>query len=518
MAESTHTCPTCSSVFTDADIPLPPLESQSLVSQAMLQADSPIPETDVPSIRQFISAGRDRLSALNAKIAAVEATLEQLVRESDSIENAVRTHEWSISPLRRMPTEILSLIFVFTLPPHQTDVEHAPWDISAVCARWRAIVTSQARLWTTVYIDLDYVHPQYSDELLKTQLSRSGDLPLDVTISMEERPLEDTDSDSLQIICDHCRRWDVLSVSGPYLLYTAFDDCMEGPATILRELQAQVITERGFLPLHKVHAFGDTPLLKRVDIHSAPYLWSRPIDFVLPWPQLLQYSGSIAWDRHLFVLRSAGNLVECTLEIHEVSDVPQTLVLLPSLLRLSLSQSKFLDCLDTPALLELYCDYTPDVLPFLRRQSCPLQTLVLRSSHTPSALSALVPLIDAIPTITDLGLQASFTAQFAHELLSRPTFAPALQRISAIFPAYQFDEFADAVESRWRNGRLKSVEVHILPPVGTHIPPPAPPTPPYIAARIDQLRALGLEFLLSSRTAILELVPSKFRIHFDEDA
>lgn len=501
-------------------MPLPPFDSKSVVSREMLQADSPIPETDVLSIRQFISAGRDRLGILNAKIASLATALEQLVQESDSLENAVRTHEWSVSPLRRMPTEILSLIFAFTLPPHQTDVEHAPWDISAVCARWRAIVTSQARLWTTVYIDLDYVDPHYSDELLETQLSRSGDLPLDVTISMRARRMQGTDFCSLQIICDHCRRWDTLSAAGPYALYIAFEQCMEGPAALLRELQAQVITERDFpnVNLPTLDAFGATPLLKRVDINSGPYLWNHPIDLELPWPQLLQYSGSNTWDCHVDALRNAGNLVECTLEIHWISDVPETRVLLPSLLRLSLSQSKFLDCLDTPALLELYCEYTPDVLPFVRRQSCPLQTLILRPSSTPAAPSDLVPLIDAIPTITYLGLQASFTAQFAHELLFKPTFAPALQRISAIFPAYQFDEFADAVESRWRNGRLKSVQVHILPPLGTHIPSPTPPTPPYIVGRIDQLRALGLEFVLSDRTAILDLVPPEFRIHFDEDA
>ncbi|KAJ7250454.1 hypothetical protein B0H12DRAFT_1001162, partial [Mycena haematopus] len=90
------------------------------------------------------------MADLDAKIALLQSSLNKFLDERDKLEVEIRMHESGLSPLRRVPPEILSHIFALTLPPEQPDAEAAPWTISVVCVRWRAIVTSQPCFWTSV--------------------------------------------------------------------------------------------------------------------------------------------------------------------------------------------------------------------------------------------------------------------------------------------------------------------------------------------------------------------------------
>ncbi|KAJ6448699.1 hypothetical protein C8R45DRAFT_791010, partial [Mycena sanguinolenta] len=55
-----------------------------------------------------------------------------------------------LSPLRRMPAEILREIFSWTLPPVDNFFSSAdcPWILTHVCATWRAVALSQPSLWS----------------------------------------------------------------------------------------------------------------------------------------------------------------------------------------------------------------------------------------------------------------------------------------------------------------------------------------------------------------------------------
>ncbi|KAJ6582031.1 hypothetical protein B0H19DRAFT_929574, partial [Mycena capillaripes] len=119
----------------------------SLVSRDILDTNDPPIESQIPFLRDFVSMGRARMTALDAKIASLQSSLDKLREERDGLDMEVQKHEGGLSPLRRMPTEILSLIFTFTLPPYQPGAEPAPWTVSAVCARWRLIVISQPYFW-----------------------------------------------------------------------------------------------------------------------------------------------------------------------------------------------------------------------------------------------------------------------------------------------------------------------------------------------------------------------------------
>ncbi|KAJ7509696.1 hypothetical protein B0H11DRAFT_1657647, partial [Mycena galericulata] len=111
------------------------------------------PEIIIPSLRDFVSLGSARRTHLDAKIAILQAALNKTLEERNPLDIEIRKHQGAISPLRRLPTEILSLIFGFTMPSvGQLDNlllpdPLGPWALSMVCSHWRAIVLSQPSLW-----------------------------------------------------------------------------------------------------------------------------------------------------------------------------------------------------------------------------------------------------------------------------------------------------------------------------------------------------------------------------------
>ncbi|KAJ7728978.1 hypothetical protein B0H14DRAFT_2350518, partial [Mycena olivaceomarginata] len=67
-------------------------------------------------------------------IVAVQLLLEKLRVDCDNLDNDIQAHEGTLSPLRRMPIELLSLIFVFA--SHFKYVEPTLWTSSQVCHLW----------------------------------------------------------------------------------------------------------------------------------------------------------------------------------------------------------------------------------------------------------------------------------------------------------------------------------------------------------------------------------------------
>ncbi|KAF8126435.1 hypothetical protein K438DRAFT_1890615 [Mycena galopus ATCC 62051] len=81
--------------------------------------------------------------------------MAELIDVSNSLQHSPTNRFVDVDAVwRRIPSEILSRIFTFTLPPHQLGAEPAPWTISAVCSRWRETVVYQRLFW--VFIDLRY--------------------------------------------------------------------------------------------------------------------------------------------------------------------------------------------------------------------------------------------------------------------------------------------------------------------------------------------------------------------------
>ncbi|KAJ6519111.1 hypothetical protein C8R45DRAFT_1085163 [Mycena sanguinolenta] len=347
-----------------------------------------------------------------------------------------------------MPTEIMSHIFAFILLPHQPNPASAPWTVSAVCARWRAIIISQPCFWTSIRYNDTCSSPSDLAKL-ETQLRRSGQSSLSVEFVADNwRDLTPQEEEILQLFCKHAGRWETVSLDGPEALFGQLRRSMQGQLTHLRKLTIEIPYEYEVAPLDMFH---EAPQLRTVFANRG--YWSMATLMELPWPQRLQYGGSNTWDGHLHALGSASNLVDCSLEITVSAQTPYIPIVLPRLRRLSLSDSELVGCLETPALQELYYDIDHDtaVLFFLRRQTV---------STT----------FEAVSTITHLALLFTPPIEFLRDFSSRPTMAPAVEHLTTRFLDMASDEdasgadefhdrFVEAIQSR-SGGPLKSVKVY----------------------------------------------------------
>ncbi|KAF7357947.1 hypothetical protein MVEN_00841300 [Mycena venus] len=157
-----------------------------------------------------------RLKRLDEEIAQLQKTLDKLAEERDSLSTYVEGHKALISPVRRLPLDIIEEIFVACIPTHRNCVmsaSEAPVLLGRICSSWRKISLSTPRLWAKLHIVepsrgrfgssnglLDDKVAQRID-VMKMWLGRSGQCPL--SISLQSGP--DYDSPPITPTASHPR-------------------------------------------------------------------------------------------------------------------------------------------------------------------------------------------------------------------------------------------------------------------------------------------------------------------------
>jgi hypothetical protein len=273
-----------------------------------------------------------------------------------------------LSPIRRVPTEIWSMIFLMSLNADEDYNEdyfvearedEAPLNIAGVCQRWRAIALSTPSLWRSLEItrtaDLHSSHPH--PELTFLWLARSAPHPISFSFGTEEdnfytmRELEDFHEPKrnfplLQILIVEllvCMpRWRTVHLDLPFL-----DGCdFPMPETGAPLLDSLKVTRRTVQSWTRIDQFihriwVNAPRLRRFDMKDETES-SRGDKTLLPLPSRLtelrlEYDLSLTecWG----ILRASPELIVCSLQ--RVSGVDHsamnvTPVFLPKLHSLSL--------------------------------------------------------------------------------------------------------------------------------------------------------------------------------------
>ncbi|KAF8147750.1 hypothetical protein K438DRAFT_458161 [Mycena galopus ATCC 62051] len=489
-----RTCPHCLALF-ETEVEVPKIRDSD--GSDILKTNRPPTDPEIPHILSAIDEERAQKMRLEARIAAVESLLKALMADYDKIEEKIRTYEGSFSLLRRIPTELLSLIFVFasTSTPWVPQ-DPAPWTASQVCRRWRAITLFQSTFWAS--IDLDFGRMASVDRKTRTpfrleaQVKRAGNLPLQVDFACHfKREITEQESAVFTVLARHSARWQKVRISGPISLSSDLA-CIRGNLPHLSKLQVFFLlpTQDSFV----VDAFELAPNLREATINME-YSQRGTVSVALPSSRLQRYAARGTWTGHIRTLQSASNLVDCGLDAStdDLFIPPTTLIVLPHLLRLSLSDSIILGCLEAPQLEELYCSGQPNHLSSLfdHRRPQRLHKLVLPFL---ASVADICGILRSVPTITDIGVSVStdslddlFTALL---LQNEPTdIGLALRSIIldcnedyAGTQPYNPEALDNMVTSRWRTGRLRSI----------HIPDTTFPT--MRSWRLKELKREGLIF------------------------
>ncbi|KAJ7624569.1 hypothetical protein FB45DRAFT_923710 [Roridomyces roridus] len=95
-----------------------------------------------------------RLNALDDEIAVLQKRLDALNADRDDLVAYVESHNALLSPVRRLPLDIIQEIFVACLPDRNClmSATEAPVLLGRICSSWRAISLSTPRLWSKLHI------------------------------------------------------------------------------------------------------------------------------------------------------------------------------------------------------------------------------------------------------------------------------------------------------------------------------------------------------------------------------
>jgi hypothetical protein len=118
--------------------------------------DPPTKETLV-NARRSLEVTRASVEEITSKIDAAETALAQLVRDSRlainelegqraALEDQVSKTLAYLSPIRRLPMELLREIFVWSFEEHACSA----WVLAAVCPSWRRLALRIPVIWSKV--------------------------------------------------------------------------------------------------------------------------------------------------------------------------------------------------------------------------------------------------------------------------------------------------------------------------------------------------------------------------------
>ncbi|KAJ7762558.1 hypothetical protein B0H16DRAFT_1368759 [Mycena metata] len=299
-------------------------------------------DEEIFEIRALLVERRYRLNQLDTQIRDLQKVMDDLKQERDGVSSYVDAHEALISPVRRLPHDIIQEIFVACLPTHRNCVMsavEAPVLLGRICTSWRSISLSTPRLWACLHIvepscfglspaaaSLDAKLAQRLD-VTKSWLSRSGNCPISISLEGPLYPWPSTEFPHLstptpkthlflEALIPFASRWRsmALSVWGPAL--NPLCDLTDNDVPILSKLDINQHTQHPVGPPWQSFPLFRAPALS--DLRFAGFD-SKISDFPVEWANLtslsligltgVKLSGEIA----LEILRRSPQLQACRL-------------------------------------------------------------------------------------------------------------------------------------------------------------------------------------------------------------
>lgn len=168
-------------------------------------------EGDV-ELKELIYALRRSLQQNCNEIHFHRHALERLEQRRQHLQTLLDQSSAFLSPIRTMPTEILSLIFDYLCSNIGFSNRARPIVLASVCYRWRSIAVSYPSIWTCINTSR---HSPRMDErtrnFLQLYLDRSQDMP--IRIHASDFPSGSPDSTLLSTLAAHAHRWSRATLS-----------------------------------------------------------------------------------------------------------------------------------------------------------------------------------------------------------------------------------------------------------------------------------------------------------------
>ena len=120
-----------------------------------LQSNQAPSEDETREIKALRAIPLEEISIIDVEIEEIEGILNSLKRKRAHIQESVDDIDTILAPVRRLPTDVLGVIFRHCLATHRNPVistSEAPILLTQICRDWRSIALSIPQLWSRLYI------------------------------------------------------------------------------------------------------------------------------------------------------------------------------------------------------------------------------------------------------------------------------------------------------------------------------------------------------------------------------
>lgn len=297
--------------------------------------------SEMDEIKTHLLGATEELGLLDAEILQLQATIDALRTKRQKLYTYIIDHQALLTPMRRIPQDILQEIFIRCLPVHHNAVishREAPLLLGRVCSWWRKISTSIPHLWSSIHVTIPEYDRYYVNvgdplpptdqgyvlalsEAVNTWLSRSGDLPLSLSFRRPYCAETEVEETIVSSLVQFSSRWQHAIFEASPLSAPMVASLSKGATPLLETLSFHIID-------HIVGGSRVTPC----DVFQQPTLKALSFSHLalLPtnfhwsqWSQLTNLSieaggreiAGLSSTRALEILRHCQNLIYCRFDL-----------------------------------------------------------------------------------------------------------------------------------------------------------------------------------------------------------
>ncbi|THV04981.1 hypothetical protein K435DRAFT_850515 [Dendrothele bispora CBS 962.96] len=439
-------CKTCSS---EISLPQHPLGSKEYILKSL--REGVLSSSNIPDIRKNILDAQNILKVYDKEI-------RRLMSMAGHLREHIEETSFLLSPIRRLPDEILAEIFKNSMPSGTvfSCTKQTPPSPSflTVCVRWRTVALSIPSIWQSITLDfggISHMHSHQNLEVLDHHLSKlSISCPLNIDIYCGRLKSSCTEIFSAHIdsLIKRSSRWMSLSLTGPWSLTERLNTIENFPS--LRELHlsisipssaiSSVLKKSPGLTYLSIASLPDEtgPFVALSNITHLELMCSQDptvFDVLDMCPKLisvvfyLQHHHHHISDEKVAALcshppRHIPSIKDITIQVEEMFDEGRDYYLLPSLL----------SSLRLPSLISLTLDSALDIKPFVRqdifealgdffKKSCALTSLTLDRLQIND--EDTVSLLQLVPSLTKLTISERTSNNVFH---ADAQFIPIISR------------------------------------------------------------------------------------------
>ncbi|PBK85619.1 hypothetical protein ARMGADRAFT_1169387 [Armillaria gallica] len=279
-----YTCNACGSHFEPSPCTRDILIPDSLY--ALCSTNDPPPYSEIPHLMHLQQTVHGAQEELDFEIHRIMLKLNEKRRALQWLTNDLKS---VLSPIRRLPAEILMEIFLHASPLRVTDTTSDPWILSHVCSTWRTIATVHCpELWSDITITPSSFRRKDSFSLVQTALHRSGLHDLFIQFKDGRKPKSKRKAVStvlFSLLTLESNRWKTAQLSLSSERFGTLST-IRGRLSRLSQINLTYIGDQ--TPPLRIDAFEITPRLEAISIEG---FQDDHIDTIIPLssPKLRQF-------------------------------------------------------------------------------------------------------------------------------------------------------------------------------------------------------------------------------------